>query len=293
VALVLSSSVVDLRAQVDTLVADDALITSPEQLVGDIEVLLEQHSRISEVIARRVGAAENVDATGAVTGKRMCSWLAEDQLLAKGAAARLRRLGRHLPKFAAVRAALASGAINDAHADAMLEALTTLSPEVAATVEPMLVEQGRLDSPTGVAETCDKLLEACGYEKASDRRRERRLADRGVDMAETLDGVHSIRGNLDPVVAAKVKAALRKAAEPAGPDDDRSPRQRLHDALGEIADAYLEKLETGTPSFSGAPSTVVVTMTLDQLEARLAEAREQWVTLPTGQIGRASCRERV
>jgi len=277
VALVLSPSVVDLCAQVDALVADDALITSPMQLLGDAEALLEAGSRLTALAVRRLTAAEAVQACDAIAGKPLRSWLAEDLLLPDGQAARVRRLADALPRFARVREAFESGAINDAHADALVKALAKLPGELAATIEATLVEQARLDSPAGVAKTLDDLLEALGYEKESDMRREQRLGERGIDLATTLDGMRSIRGNLTPEVAAKLEAALRKAAEPCGPEDTRTPRQRFHDAIGEIANAYLAHGEE--PKLGGAPVAITVTLSLEELERR---AEAAWATLPSG-----------
>src|SRR5205823_226105 len=157
-ALVVSPSVADLACQVDALVADDALITSPAQLLGDAETLLQVASQATALAVRRLTAAEAVRATDEMTGKPLKSWLDEDLLLPPGQAARVRRLTEGLPRFALVRRAFEAGQINDAHADALVKALTTLPADLAATIEATLVEQAWLDSPTGVAETVDRLL---------------------------------------------------------------------------------------------------------------------------------------
>src|SRR5205823_6726601 len=124
----------------------------------------------------------------------------------------------------------------------------------------------------------DALLDRLGYARESAVRRERRYLNRGLDVAETFGGVGSVSGTLTPEVREKFMTALRAAAQPAGPDDHRTPRQRFHDALGEISDVYLAHAET--PTFAGAPRTVVVTVPLDVLEAR-AEAAAA-ATLPEG-----------
>jgi hypothetical protein len=82
---------------------------------------------------------------------------------------------------------------------------------------------------------------------------------------------------LTPEVGERFEAALAAAGQKSSPDDDRTPRQRRHDALGVIADAYLAS--STEPSFTGAPRTVIVTMDLDVLQGRL---RDALVTLPDG-----------
>ena len=92
-----------------------------------------------------------------------------------------------------------------------------------------------------------------------------------------MSGNRALSGTLSPDVGEQLEQALALAAQPSGPDDDRTPRQRRHDALGTIASAYLGS--ACAPSFTGAPRTVIVTIDLDTLEGRL---RDTWITLPSG-----------
>ena len=69
-----------------------------------------------------------------------------------------------------------------------------------------------------------------------------------------------------------------RPAQPSGPQVDRTPRQRRHDALGAISDACLQRIE---PSFTGALRTVIVTVDLDTLENQL---RQRWVATPFGAL---------
>src|SRR5947199_825733 len=123
----------------------------------------------------------------------------------------------------------------------------------------------------------EALLDALGLDKNSDVRRERRYADRGVDLGCTMHGQRTIIGTLTPEIGEKLAKALAVAGAKAGKDDDRTYRQRQPDALGDLADAYLAHHHT--PSFDGAPRTVIITKDLEMLEARL---RDGWLTLPTG-----------
>jgi hypothetical protein len=274
-----SAAVVDLVDRVDRLVADEGVVTRPVQLLADAEVLLEQFARLTTVVVRRLADASAVDATSELFGRSLGSWLAEDLMLPGYDVARLKRLVRWLPSFPQTMAELAAGRINAGHADAIVKALTTLPAELHETLEPLLLAQAHEDTPSGVAEVVDSLLEALGYEKASNVRRERRMAERGIDLATTMDGMRTISGNLTADVAAKLETALARAAQKCGPEDDRTTRQRMHDAIAEIADVYLAQCDQ--PRFGGAPTTVVVTIPLHVLEQRLAE---QWVNLPTGRI---------
>jgi hypothetical protein len=88
-----------------------------------------------------------------------------------------------------------------------------------------------------------------------------------------------VAGTLTPDVGEQLEKALELAGEWCGAEDRRTFRQRQHDALGAIAAAYLAA--NGTPSFTGAPRTVIVTIDLDMLEGRL---RQAWLTLPSGAV---------
>ena len=113
---------------------------------------------------------------------------------------------------------------------------------------------------------------------------------RGLTIRPQPDGSADIRGRLTPECAAAVHAVLDPLAAPkpasttaaAGSDaaadvapsdatpDPRSYAQRMHDALHDAANRLLR---TGTlPDSGGVPATVVITMTLTQLETRLGLA---------------------
>jgi hypothetical protein len=146
--------------------------------------------------------------------------------------------------------------------------------QIRDTVEPHLLDRARDYPPEEIAGYVDELLQRLGIDKAGDIARERRHTSRGVDLAKTLHGNRSISGTLTPEVGERFEAALAVAAQKSSPDDDRTPRQRKHDALGVIADAFLGQ---AGPSFTGAPRTVIVTIDLATLEGRL---REAWLTTP-------------
>jgi hypothetical protein len=207
----------------------------------------------------------------------MKAWLREELLLPGADASRLLRLMHALRCYPVTEAALDAAEISLPHAVAIISALETLPPHLRATVEPHLVERAKSHPPEEIAGFVDELLQALGVDRLSDVRRERRHAQRGVDVHKTLHGNRSLSGTLNPEVGEQLEKALRLAGQSAGPDDDRTPRQRAHDALGAIAAAYLGA--EGAPSFNGSPRSVIVTMDLETLENQLLD---RWITLPDG-----------
>lgn len=275
---ILSDPVADVVAAADKLRVDDRLITDPEMLLGDTEALIDAINGLQSVLVRRLRAAHYDPATPELTGRSMRNWLVEEQLLPGPEASRLMRLAKYLPLHPLTEAAFNDEVISAPHATAILTALNALPIEIRDTVEPHLIERARFFPPEEIAGFVDELLQRLGVDKNGDIRRERRHNRRGVDVAETLHGSRSLSGTLTPEVGAKFQAALDAAAQPTGPEDERTPRQRRHDALGVIADTFLAQSE---PSFNGAPRTVIVTIDLETLEGRL---RETWLSTPFGPL---------
>jgi hypothetical protein len=276
VPAILSDAVADVVSAADKLCADAQVITDPEMLLGDVEALQDAKAQIDATIAERLRAAEASDATTELYGRGTKRWLVEELLLPGGEASRLVRLARQGKEHPATMHLLATGRINSAHASAIITALHTLPIHLRDTVEPHLLDRAREFPPEEIAGFVDELLQRLGIDKHSDIQRERRLAKRSVNLATTMHGTWSLSGQLTSEVGERFRAALEVAALKASADDDRTPAQRRHDALGVIADTYLA---AAGPSFTGAPRTVIVTIDLAVLEGRL---RDAFITLPSG-----------
>ena len=277
-AAVVSEPVADLVVAAEKLAADGRLVTSAEQQLNDTEALYAAIVRLQAVFVRRLREAREVDAMAVVCGRSTKGWLREELFCSGGDASRWMRCVFRLPAYPVVAAAFEAGEISLAHVLVLMTCLDHLrSVELQATVEPILVAHARLCAPEDIAGFVDELLETLGIDKASDVRREKRLAERGVDLHPTMDGMRALAGTLTPEVGQALADALAKAAQPCGPEDTRSPRQRAHDALGVIAEHYLGS--DGAPSFTGSPRTVIITMDLETLENQL---RDALLTLPDG-----------
>ena len=99
-------------------------------------------------------------------------------------------------------------------------------------------------------------------------------------VTDTGQQLNNIEATVDAItVLESVMVDQLAEARKAGAEDDRTLRQRQHDALGDIADAYLAGAGAGEPNCKGAPRTVIITMPLETLENQL---RDQWLRLPDG-----------
>jgi len=287
-AAVLSEPVSDLIVAAEKLCVDDRLVTSPEQQLADGEAIYGVITRLQAVFVRRLREARDVDAPAAVCGRSTKGWLREELFCSGGDAGRWMRCVFRLPAYPVVAAAFDDAVISLPHVLAIMSGLDKLPSELRETLEPALVEHARFCPPEDIAGFVDELLDTLGIDKASDVRRERRYAERGVDLHRSLDGARTLGGTLTPEVGEALAKALAKAAQPCGPEDDRTPRQRAHDALGVIAEHYLGS--DGTPSFTGMPRSVIVTIDLETLDNQL---REKWLTLPDGAMISAATARRL
>src|ERR1700678_4129065 len=118
-----------------------------------------------------------------------------------------------------------------------------------------------------------------------DRDRGRGFEDRRLRLASTLGGEGKLEGDLTPQCAEALRARLDALGKKAGPEDDRTPAQRDHDALQEgvrrlIASGCL-------PDRAGQPTQIQVHITLEELIRRLSEAGsgDAAGTAGTGQAG--------
>ena len=182
--------------------------------------------------------------------------------------------GERLPaRFPEVAAAVAEGAICDRHAALICRTITDLPDAVleqAGAVEATLVEHARTLNPDQLAvltRTVRACLDPDGV-LASERDHERR---RHATLTVLPDGSGRLQAQLTGEATAVWQTILSTLARPVpdtgdGEPDRRSAGQRRHDAL---LDAGRRLLRAGTlPAAAGAPATVLLTFTLDQVESR-------------------------
>jgi hypothetical protein len=174
------------------------------------------------------------------------------------------------PLLPAVAAAQADGAISPGHAKVITGVVEQIrsSEQVAAVEERLVAEAARFD-PSVLARIGRHLLDWINPDGAEDRdaQHDRR---RHASLTCRRDGSGDLRARLTPAALAQWQAVLDPLAAPKpsnvdGPDP-RSPGQRMHDALADAAGLLLAAGDL--PPSGGTPATVLLTMTLDQLESR-------------------------
>lgn len=164
----------------------------------------------------------------------------------------------------------------------------TVDVETAALAEKQLATLGCTHRPDELAKLADRLTDCLnpdGDFSDTDRARKRSL----LIGKQHSDGMSPISGWLTPEARAMIDAVLARWAAPGmcNPDDDtpclsgtppqeaidadrRSAGQRNHDALTAMVRNLLESGELG--QHNGLPATVVVSLSLAELEAGAGKA---------------------
>jgi hypothetical protein len=193
-------------------------------------------------------------------------------------------------------AALAAGEVSRGHVDTAVRTMDKVPVRIrraaAPVVDGFFVEVSRRHPPRTcenlAAELLDRLDPARaerGYDPDAHLRRR-------LDLVVDGTGMVLVRGQLDPLTGAAVKAAIdhHSAPDPTVRDQDgavvawdtRTPSQRRADALGTVASASMARAGTR----AGEPPRVVVHTTVEQLAAlSAAEPRDR------SPAGRARCEQ--
>ncbi len=250
-------------------------------------------TRAVETQRRRLPAVDHqlineIDARGVAVrvGARSTASLLRDVLrLSPGeAAGRVRDASRFGPGeslsgqpipaiFPQVAAAQAEGRISTGHAQVVARAIEALPAAVRAehgdSVEHRLVSEAAHFDPDHLAKLARHVVAVLDPDGtvASDDDHDR---CREASLTRHRDGSGSLRAHLTPIAFAKWQAVLSPLAEPRPQGDQRDERtaaQRLHDALAASASRLLRS--GALPACGGTPATVLLTMTLDQLESRI------------------------
>jgi hypothetical protein len=236
-----------------------------------------QHAVVAELEARGVAGELGCASTAVLLSERLRIGRREAAgrvRLAAELGPRRAMAGQPLPaRFPQVAAAVDEGAICARHAALICRTIAELpeaAVEQAGAVEAMLVQHACALNPDQLAvltRTVRACLDPDGV-LASERDHERR---RHATLTALPDGSGRLQAQLTAAATAVWQTVLDTLSRPtpdvdAGEPDRRSPGQRRHDAL---LDAGQRLLRAGTlPDAGGTPATILLTLTVDQLQAR-------------------------
>lgn len=177
----------------------------------------------------------------------------------------------------AVANAMAAGEVSWRHADVIGQAVRQVPAEHRETAEQLLVEPAKSLDPLLLKRLGQEVLHRLDVDSA-ERAALRRLERRGLDIAETFDGMVALHGLLDPVSGATLLTAIDALVSPTRGDlaEIRSWSQRRADALTEICGHWLDHGDT--PQVGGQRPHVSVLIDVRALSKEQSGGGElEWV----------------
>jgi Domain of unknown function (DUF222) len=240
--------------------ADPAVMATAAQ--ASCLLALEQADAVSTAVRARVlgaftaggGCAEDADYSPA-------AWLMHRTRITRAAARFHRAWARRAAAHPEVAAALAEGyVLSESYARAICGWTGQLPQDCRQAADEILVTAARagMDLPD-LAELAAEML----ARSAPPDDDPGGFDDRSVTVLTTFQGAGVLSGDLTPECAAVVTAVLDALSAPAGSDDDRTFKQRYHDALQE---AMRRLLAAGLlPERAGQPVKAVMHVSLGEL----------------------------
>jgi len=172
-------------------------------------------------------------------------------------------VGEQLEALPKIAAALSSGEIGYQSASLLCHLRDWLGDKQDLFVEDEMLELARQHSVFNLRYLCRiarHIVDPDGFFNEAEADYSRRR----LHISLMADGMHAIDGVLDPVGGAALRTALESLAKRLGPEDDRSHKQRMADAVAELAHHAMD--EGRLPRRNGVKPHVSVTTTLEGLK---------------------------
>jgi hypothetical protein len=249
--------------------------------------------RTQELLVRVLAHADDVAAEHGA--RSPAAWLSHETRCGYAPAVGAARLGEALDaRWSRLRRALAAGALHTEQARVIARALdelpADLDPDVAARAEAHLLAQAAHFDPSRLRVLGRKVLEVVAPDLADDLERRRLEAEEArarrtteLVMRRRGDGTTDLRIRVADAVAARLRTYLEAYASPRRGhldptrdhvDPESGRRVPYAVLMGHAFCAMLEAIEVRRlPRHAGSPTSLVVTITLDQLREQTGAAR--------------------
>jgi len=234
------------------------------------------------VLLRRFDALDGHDADGYGSSS---AWLAAmTKMTRKDARAAVKQM-RTLGERPHLEGALGAGDISDSWAAEIAGWLRKLPEELRDGTEKILADAAACGASLEDLATITAHALRQWQADHPDEDGEGGFPDRYLQVGTTFGGAGVIRGDLTPECAAAVTAVLEALGKKAGPEDDRTEKQRFHDAL-QLACELLLRAKL-VPDRAGADTQVVANISLRDLRAMdgAPGLEEAWIRAVLGEDG--------
>jgi Domain of unknown function (DUF222)/HNH endonuclease len=168
------------------------------------------------------------------------SWIARTCAMSVNSAADRLCVGEQLESLPKVAAALAAGEVGYQSVSILCHLRDTLGDKRDLFAEDEMLGYAREFSVFHLRQLCNvarHVADPDGFFNEA----EENFTRRRLHISQMSDGLYRVDGLLDPVSGAAFKTALETLAKRLGPDDERSHKQRMADATGELANHAMDK----------------------------------------------------
>ncbi len=233
------------------------------------------------VVLRRFDALDAHDADGYGSSS---AWLAAMAKMTRKDAKGLVRQMRALGERPRLEGALGAGDVSDSWAAEIAGWLRKLPEELRDGTEKILADGAAAGASLEDLATITAHALAQWQADRPDENDDG-FPDRYLQVGTTFGGAAVIRGDLTPECAAAVTAVLEALGKKAGPEDDRTEKQRFHDAL-QLACELLLRAKL-VPDRAGADTQVIAHISLRDLRAMddAPGLEEAWIRSVLGEDG--------
>jgi hypothetical protein len=259
------------------------------------EQLLQARTLIDQLESMWLMASADLELSGGLThagSGSLLAWMQHHCRMAPGEASARSRVAHAVSngELRQTRDAMGDGAVTWRQAQVIHNAVRQVPEDRHDEAELAMLTAAQTLDPGQLRRVGERLLH-CFDREAAEEAAARRYERRGFTMAETIDGLFSVSGLLDPVTGALLMTALDTKVRPprsndhdghgAGSNevlglqsasDPRSWAQRRADALGEICSEWLEGCNQTT--VGGVRPHLSVTVDVNTLRAAPGEPAE-------------------
>jgi hypothetical protein len=231
-----------------------------------------------------VAAFWAADGPAADGQKSMAAWLMRFGRCTKPAARGMVAASFRVREHRRIDRALCDGAISPSYARWIGDAVGRFAAADREAVEEILVEAGAAGA---MVEDLEKVATAALRRLGPGefgRTEMAAHADRGLTLSKTIGGVGRLNGDLDAEATALAETVVGALSGKAGPEDDRTARQRRHDAL---AEALRRLLASGLlPERGGTKPHLKIDMDLATLRGLpgAKQAEDAWVARQAAEL---------
>jgi hypothetical protein len=206
------------------------------------------------------------------------SWIARSCDMSINSAADRICVGEQLESLPRVAAALAAGEVGYQSVSILCHLRDNLGEKRELFDEDEMLGYAQTYSVYQLRQLCNVARYVADPDGCFDEAEEN-YTRRRMHISQMADGLYKVDGLLDPISGAAFKTAAESLAKRLGPDDERSHKQRLADATGELAHHAMDK--GALPHRHSVRPHINLTTTLEGLKNELgATPAELELSLP-------------